>query len=281
MTDVLRVLSLGGGVQSTTLLRMILAGEFADPPTCAVFADTQWEPSAVYAHLWKLAEECAAVGFPLYVVATSSLRDDALDPAHRVASMPFFVRNPAGKLARARRQCTKEYKIVPIGRFIRRQLLGLAPGRSPRRGQLVEQWFGISWDEAQRVAMPRVQYMRHRYPLVDRRMTRGDCVRWLADHGHAAPPKSSCIGCPFHGDQFWRELQANAPDEWADAVDFDRSVRRIERDGRTVMSGELYLHRALIPLDEVDMRTPEERGQGALFDGADYAGECDSGYCFI
>jgi len=43
----LRVLSLGAGVQSTTLALMAAHGEI-EPPDCAIFADTQWEPRAVY-----------------------------------------------------------------------------------------------------------------------------------------------------------------------------------------------------------------------------------------
>lgn len=46
----LRVLSLGAGVQSTTLALMAAHGEI-EPPDCAIFADTQWEPAEVYAHL--------------------------------------------------------------------------------------------------------------------------------------------------------------------------------------------------------------------------------------
>lgn len=39
----LKVLSLGAGVQSTTVLLMSWAGELP-PLDCAIFADTGWEP---------------------------------------------------------------------------------------------------------------------------------------------------------------------------------------------------------------------------------------------
>lgn len=42
----LRVLSLGAGVQSTTLALMAAHGEFEQMPDCAIFADTGWEPRA-------------------------------------------------------------------------------------------------------------------------------------------------------------------------------------------------------------------------------------------
>ena len=52
MKDKISVLSFGAGVQSTTLLMMSLAGELP-PLDAVVFADTGWEPRAVYAHLEK------------------------------------------------------------------------------------------------------------------------------------------------------------------------------------------------------------------------------------
>jgi hypothetical protein len=42
------VLSLGAGVQSTTLALMAAHGEVGPMPDCAIFADTCWEPKAVY-----------------------------------------------------------------------------------------------------------------------------------------------------------------------------------------------------------------------------------------
>lgn len=45
----LRVLSLGAGVQSTTLVLMAAHGVVGPMPDCAIFADTGWEPKAVYA----------------------------------------------------------------------------------------------------------------------------------------------------------------------------------------------------------------------------------------
>lgn len=258
---------------------MALHGEFEDQLDAAVFADTGWEPKAVYEHLWWLAGKCAEAKLPLIITSAGNLRDDAMQQDKRFASMPVFLSDTgAGREGRGRRQCTREYKIEPIGKAIRRQLLGLAPGRAPKPGTIVEQWFGISKDESQRMSDPKVRYMRHRYPLVDLEMTRRDCLGWLRAHGYERPPKSSCIGCPFHGDRFWRDLPA---EEFADAADFDAALR----DGRASTSknfhGGAFLHRSLLPLIDVDLRSPEQRGQGALFDGQDYDGECDSGYCFV
>lgn len=51
----LRCLSLGTGVQSTTMALMAARGALTPMPDCAIFADTGWEPEAVYDHLdWPL-----------------------------------------------------------------------------------------------------------------------------------------------------------------------------------------------------------------------------------
>ncbi|MBP2230768.1 3'-phosphoadenosine 5'-phosphosulfate sulfotransferase (PAPS reductase)/FAD synthetase, partial [Azospirillum agricola] len=50
-TQPLRVLSLGAGVQSTTLALMAATAEVGPMPDCAIFADTEWEPHGVYEHL--------------------------------------------------------------------------------------------------------------------------------------------------------------------------------------------------------------------------------------
>lgn len=57
-SEAISVLSLGAGVQSTTLLLMACHGEFDEQPVEAIFADTGWEPAAVYRHLDWLASVC-------------------------------------------------------------------------------------------------------------------------------------------------------------------------------------------------------------------------------
>ena len=88
----IRVLSLGAGVQSTTLLLMSLEG-ILPKVDCAIFADTGWEPQRVYDHLDLITAQ-AAGEIPVLRVSKGNLRYDITDPAHRYASIPYFVRNP-------------------------------------------------------------------------------------------------------------------------------------------------------------------------------------------
>lgn len=244
----LRLLSLGAGVQSTTLALMTVGGDL-DRIDGAIFADTGWEPARVYDHLAKLADVLSAAGVPLYVVSNGDLRKDAIDPVHRYASIPYFVRNPDGSEGMGRRQCTSEYKLSPIGRKVR-ELLGATPPDFKRvpKGRVAEQWIGFSTDEIHRVSdKDGVSYINKRYPLLDLGMSRTDCDRWLRSRGWTSVAKSACIGCPFHGNRQWRDLRDNHPDEWADAVEFDHEIRKGGARGLP-LNGEAFLHRGRVPL---------------------------------
>lgn len=255
----IRVLSLGAGVQSTTLALMIARGDLP-PVDCAIFADTQWEPAAVYRHLDWLD---TVVPFPVHRVTAGNLRAAAVESGNstgkRYASIPWFLLRPDGKLAMGRRQCTQEYKLRPI----QRKVVELMGGKRPRGG--CEMLIGISMDEAIRRKPSRVQYIVNAWPLLDRQMDRQACLQWMRERQYPLPPKSSCIGCPFHSRDQWRAL---TPAEFADAVEVDRAIRHHSK-----LSAQQYMHRSCMPMDRVDLSTAEERGQGDLF-----GNECD-GMC--
>jgi hypothetical protein len=255
--NTMHVISLGAGVQSTTMLLMALAGELEPMPVAAIFADTGWEPAAVYAHLDWLEGVMKAAGMPLYRVTGGDLRADVLAfvSGERPTvgwRMPFHSRNEAGRASMLGRQCTRDYKVRPIRRKIRDLII-------EHQAAPVTSWIGISLDEATRMKPSDVRAIIHRWPLIEKRMTRHDCLLWLERHGYPRPPRSACIGCPFHSDQEWRDIKTRTA-EWADATEFDDAARQLR--GR----GEVYLHPQLVPLPMADLSTPQERGQLSLWD---------------
>jgi 3'-phosphoadenosine 5'-phosphosulfate sulfotransferase (PAPS reductase)/FAD synthetase len=264
----LRVLSLGAGVQSTTLALMAAHGEIGPMPDAAIFADTCWEPQNVYDHLaWLTSPN--VLPFPVHIVSAGNIRDGLIRGARgeRWASIPAFTLSKSGKVGMIRRQCTKELKIVPIRRKVR-ELAGIFGKRSPK-SPVVEQWIGISRDEVIRMKPSFEDWQVNRFPLIETGMTRRDCLRWLERHGYPLPPKSSCIGCPYHSDAHWRQMREEDPEAWADAVAIDRKIR----SGFRHLRGEVFLHRSCMPLDEADIDTPEDKGQFDLF-GAECEGMC-------
>ncbi|WP_432832980.1 hypothetical protein [Dactylosporangium sp. CA-092794] len=250
-----RYLSLGAGIQSTTCLLLAIQGKIP-PFDATIFADTGWEPAAVYTHLDRLERLAAAAGIPVVRVGVGDIRVDALDPAHRFASMPLFTLGPNGEHGMARRQCTAEYKIKPIKAEVRRRLGYPYPQRIPA-GVFVEMAIGISVDEVHRARDADVAYMRNTFPLLDLGWRRSDCVTYLAEHGLGSTPRSACIGCPYHTDAEWARLREQNPAEWADAVAFDAAIRhgsaRANADGHP-LRGQFFLHRQRVPLDVVRLR---------------------------
>ena len=244
----LTVLSLGAGVQSSTLALMAENGLLPQKPDCAIFADTRAEPRAVYRFLQYLEN---LVSFPVYRVM-------------------FFTESPHDKniAGQMRRQCTQEFKITPIKQKIR-GLLGMQKGQRVPKGTCVTQYIGISLDEIARMKPARERWIQTEWPLIDLRMTRHDCQLWLERHGYPEPPRSACVYCPYRTNAEWRHLKASDPEGWHEAVRIDTLIR----NGVRGTTQKLYLHRSLIPLEQVDLSTEEDQGQLSLWD-SECAGLC-------
>jgi hypothetical protein len=260
-----RFLSLGAGVQSSTLALMIANGEI-EPVEAAIFADTGWEPRKVYEWLDWLEKQ---LPFPVYRVQHGNLRQDILNKQQgiRVAAVPWHMIMPSGDRAMGRRQCTMEYKIQPLTRKTR-ELLDLKPGQRAK-GVLCEMLIGISTDEALRMKPAKEAWKRHRWPLIEKSMSRSDCLAWMERKGYPLPPKSSCIGCPFHNDHEWRAIKADT-EAWADALEVDAAIRQ-----QPGMRGQQFMHRSCVPLDQVDLSTAADHGQVDMFNN-----ECE-GMCGV
>lgn len=267
MTEPIHILSLGAGVQSSTLALMAAAGEITPMPTCAIFADTQAEPASVYEYLAYLAPK---LPFPVIIVTAGNLADDFLaairDPKGRCGQPPFYVWNEGKQMeATIWRQCTKEYKLNPIRKKV----------REISDGGPVEQWIGISLDEAHRMKPSGVKYITNRYPLIDKRMSRHDCELWLSRRGFKRAPKSACRMCPYISNARLRKMRDEEPEEWKKLVEYDHAMRAAQKDtiNGAKITGTLYVHRSCVPIDEVDLTTDFDRGQGELF-GNECEGMC-------
>lgn len=257
----LRVLSLGAGVQSTTLALMAARGEI-EPPDCAIFADTGVEPASVYRHLdWLEAQ----LPFPVHRVSGGDLgvqiRSAMFERGARMDARPPFFTASGGQL---NRQCTGDLKIVPIHRKVR-ELTGLLPRQRGPKHVVVEQWIGISLDETFRMKMSKHRWIEHRWPLVERRMNRRDCITWCEERQYPRPPKSACTFCPYRSSAEWRAMRAADPEAFAEAVEIDRIIRPGMPGPRRPKGGAWFVHPSRRPLDEVDFSTAEERGQLNLF----------------
>lgn len=274
---VLHFISLGAGVQSSTMALMAAKGEFKalgmEMPAAAIFADTQSEPKAVYEWLDWLEKE---LPFPVHRVTVGNLGVDELrvrrskksGKLYLRNSIPAFVKKPDGRKGLLGRKCTSDYKIVPLQRKVK-ELVGIK--RAVRDVRAI-MWIGISRDECHRMKPSRASYIENVWPLIDMSMTRTDCLQWMSRNGYPIPPRSACTFCPFHSDFEWRNLKENHPEDFEFAVRFERDLIAASQR-QEVLKGTPYLHESLVPLDEVDFQANPSHGQLSLF-GNECEGMC-------
>jgi hypothetical protein len=296
----LNVLSLGAGVQSSTMALMAARGEITPMPDCAIFADTQSEPGAVYRYLDWLETQ---LPFPVHRVTAGSLREEILKATRGEQRMdgrpPFFTgphertvtdyRLPDGRVlskddledllereeiseeetdsmiafdrtewvpsgGMLRRQCTQDFKLLPIHRK-QRELIGLRPRqRGPKDVRMIL-WIGISIDEATRMKPSPYGWISHRWPLIEMEASRRQCAEWLRRHNYPVPSKSACTFCPYHDKATWADMKRDDPGAFSDAVEIDAAIRHGVKDrasGKPLSTAKWYLHRSLQPLDQID-----------------------------
>lgn len=263
----IRVLSLGAGVQSSTLAMMMAHGDVA-PAQAAIFADVGAEPASVYRWLDWLEPR---LPFPVHRVSGGDLRERVMSRVRREKTgsggPPFFT---AGKLGEGMlpRQCTRDHKLVPIERKLR-ELCGLVKGQRGPKEILAESCIGISYDEALRMKPSRLAFIRNVYPLVDMQMTRYHCLEWMSSHGYPQPPRSACTFCPYKSDAEWLRMKEQEPESFADAVAIDSAIR----DGYIGNRAQLFVHRSCKPLASIDLH--KQHDQANLF-----TNECE-GMCGV
>jgi hypothetical protein len=263
----MKSLSLGWGIQSFTLAAMVALGDL-EPVDVAIHADTTHEASGTYSFAarwtpwleergvrvvtvttgvhdqWMTAPRLNGHGTP--PLFTSGVFSEAVYDEDENIVGHKDVENQGQML----RSCTQRWKIAPMRQWL----------QANRNKQPVEQWLGISLDEFQRMKGSDVKYITHRWPLIELRMTRWDCQRYLETNGIEVPPKSACVFCPYHNQAAWRELKAEGGADWQKAVEVDEAIRKARPPY------DLFIHPARIPLTNIDLRSEQDKGQLSLWD---------------
>lgn len=266
----IRVLSLGAGVQSSTLLLMADRLPESERPEIAVFADTGDEPDSVYEHFEMLKSVVKNIKVILVRKSDSLIGDyeDWLNgDSKRASSIPFFTKGE-DKEGRLPRQCSNDYKIKQVW-LATRTYLGYKPRQ--RMKHYVEMWIGISTDEWMRAKDTFDPMKENVYPLLDWGMSRKDCLAWLKKEGFPQAPKSSCVYCPYHSDRMWQQMKDESPDDFEWACRIDERIRNNPK-----LDKEVYIHRSCKPLREVEFKS--KTGE---FDDTDYFNNECEGICGV
>jgi hypothetical protein len=254
-----RVWSCGGGVQSAAIAALIVRGDIP-VPELSVIADTGREATSTWDYFYTVLKPAfESIGERIYIIPHSFYPDEDKDESYNTVDLmsgkdkktiviPMHTAQGGGILPK---YCSNEWKSRPVQRFIRKKGIENA-----------DLLIGFSIDELERT---RTYYdskpWQHIYPLIDLRMTRGDCMAVVEKMGWPEPPRSSCWMCPFRSSHEWRLLLDT--DDFDKAVQLERHLQKLDKD--------VYFHPSKVNLDKVDFSD----NQDDLF-----AKECNSGHCF-
>jgi len=250
-----RVLSWGGGTQSTALGEMSTSGE-TEKLDAILFADTGFERQGTYEAVDFYMGRWRKKGLHVEIVSGGDIEELGA-AVHK--HMPLRTDSGSPLL----RECTREFKITPVKRRVR-ELMGFDKAKKPDPPSgSVEGWIGFSTDEYHRMGNKRLpKYWVNRYPLIEMRIMRWDSIKYLENKGLPVPIPSACIGCPFRKPGEWLEMSKEVPFEFKQAVEFDERIRR--QIPKNVKAENLYIYRKGIPLIEADLESDAKKQKNGV-----------------
>lgn len=266
----MRVVSYGGGVQSTALLVLAAQGRIDYQTFLFANVGDDSEHPGTLRYVREIAVPFAqAHGLEIHELhrkrrdgSTETLFSQLTRSGSR--SLPIPVRM-AGDGAPGNRSCTGKFKIEVVGKWLK------AHGAGPDNPATVA--VGISLDEIQRVnSRKAAPYETLTYPLLDLAppLRRADCTDVIRGAGLPVPGKSSCWFCPFHRAGTWQDMRRQEPALFGQAV----ALEALLNDRRDVLGKDhVFLTRYGKPL-----ALAIAGGQGTL-DGMDTDQHCDNGWC--
>ncbi|MFV0447637.1 MAG: hypothetical protein ACK5MF_04085 [Vibrio sp.] len=252
------VLSSGGGTQSNAIICLIHAG-ILPKPDLIIMADTEREMPNVFEYQKKHIQPlCDDMGVKYHIAKKSDWTHWDLYDKKGITFPGFFTewngRKDNGDCNKQPGFCSGKWKTEVTRKFLNNHY-----PEQVKNG--VDSWIGFTVDELRRVRTP-IGKWQNRYPLIDLRMTRHDCIRYVEKYGLPTPPRSSCWMCPNRKNHEWLDMKINQPETFQTACAFEREIQR--------ENPHLWLHQKGIPLSEVDFTGHDQ--QQDLF--------CSNGACF-
>lgn len=248
----MKFLSCGAGMQSTALALMscenvVTPNKFPLVPVydCIMFCDLGEEPDWVYNQVNFIADKCEQVGIP-FIILRSHLFKDYMDlfGKKRVVSVPFWSIDENGKKGKMLRNCTLEYKIDVMQKFVRLNMLGYKKGQRTKDSDLKahEMHLGFSNEEKHRCKDNPHKMFFNKYPLVEMNLERKDNYKYILEVWGLDTKASACNICPFHRNYFFKYLKENYKDSYSKLVEFDNMLE--ENQPKTKITSKLYISRS-------------------------------------
>lgn len=193
-----RVLSFGGGVQTTALVFLMIEKKIECD--MLVFADTGVERPETYFYIDEVIK-------PLLEQQNLELITVRNEVPSEQPDLYGYYWNRQDIPSVNYRRCTDHFKLRPI-----KKLLGK---------DNIHMIVGFSADEINRAKRKRTLWAEESYPLIEMGLTGADCQRLIAENGYTIPLKSSCYICPFQPPFEWKWLKEYHPDLFQKALDLE------------------------------------------------------------
>lgn len=260
----LKILSFGAGMQSTALalmscknMRAVKDGKQAPFPLVpiydlVVFCDLGFEPPWVSSQAAFVRKACESVGIWYKQLDTPLYQDLMRDfGKKRVVSIPWWTLGDDGHKSRMPRNCTIDYKVERISKFIRWDVLGYKKGQRLRSEdkKAHEMHMGFSFEEMRRCKQNPNPMFINRFPLVDMKLVRADNYAYIKDKWGLETKASACAFCPFHKNFFFRYLKENEPEVYQQLVRVDELLR--DNNPKPPMDSDLFISRSRKRLEDL------------------------------
>lgn len=171
----------------------------------------------------------------------------------RTISIPWWTLREDGHKSKMPRNCTIDYKIDLISKFVRWEVLGYRKGQRLRPEDIKahEMHMGFSAEEANRCKENPNKLFVNRFPLVDMGLTRADNYAYIKDVWGLETKASACAFCPFHRNHFFQYLKEHEPRLYAKVVEVDELL--MAKTPKPPMDSDLFISRSRKRLEELTL----------------------------
>lgn len=220
------------------------------------FCDLGKEPPWVMSQVDFIKKACRNAGIRFEIIESPLYHDYLNNFGNtRVVSIPFWTIGDDGKKGKMMRNCTMDYKINLIQKFVRWEILGYRKGQRVKAEDLKahEMHIGFSREEQRRCSEnPHKMFINH-FPLVEMGLERKDNYAYIRDVWELETKASACTFCPFHRNYFFQYIKKNDSDQYNDLIEFDNMLEREQPN--TKIKSKLYISRSRKRIAEL---VPEE-----------------------
>ena len=269
----MKILSCGAGMQSSALFLMscqnALAQKKGKPAVwplvpiydVSVFCDLGLEPPWVLKQVQFLQRCGESSGVP-FVVLKSPLYQDFIENfgERRAISIPWWTLKEDGHKSTMPRNCTIDYKVNVIAKYVRWHLLGYRKYQRLRDVDLKghEMHMGFGAEETRRCKENPNPLFINKFPLVEMGLKRADNYAYIKDVWGLSTRASACTFCPYHRNYFFQFLKENEPEQFAQVVHIDELLR--DKTPKPPMDSDLFISRSrksLVDLCPADCKDAE------------------------